>query len=266
MRTAIVVTVLFLFIVRAPPTLMQDNTGAEVDISPIVVPDTQSISLTSAINGTDYFISVALPVSYTTSDQSYPVLYLLDPVAAFLSVTEYVRYSAFFSELPELIVVGIGYPADHMDEFFALRDQDFIRSEDEFLEFISEELIPLVDSTYRTNTTDRVLVGFSDGGAFVFYALVNKPELFNRYVAIDSSSTAGFMSLLIGDDTAFRERLTGLNVKLFTVTRGNEYFSTMIQEQEYDGLEATGLSLENVTHVAAQHIGLPAGIKAVYAQ
>jgi predicted alpha/beta superfamily hydrolase len=263
MRKAIVLIVLFLFIVRAPPTLMQDNAGAEVDLSLIVVPDTQSISLTSAINDTDYLISVALPASYTSSDQSYPVLYLLDPVASFLSVTEFVRVMGWRNELPELIVVGIGYSTDDISEFFALREQDYFRSQDEFLEFISEELMPLVDSTYRTDTTDRALVGFSYGGNLVFHTIVTNPELFNRYIAIDSSFTE-LSRLVISDDTAFRESLAGLNIKLFYATTGTELLSSAIQTQEYEGLEAIGLSLGHVTHGAALHLSLPAGIMAVY--
>jgi predicted alpha/beta superfamily hydrolase len=264
MRVPIVLTILFLFMVNAPPTLMQDNAGIEVDLSPIVVPDTQTILLTSAINGHNYQLSIALPASYTTSDQSYPVLYLLDPSASFLSVTEFVRYSAFWSELPELIVVGIGYHIDHIDELFPLRNRDYAISQDEFLEFISEELMPLVDSTYRTDTTDRALVGFSAGGDFVIHTIVTQPDLFNRYIAIDSSY--GELSRLFGGyDTAFRASLVGLNIKLFYAATGTERLSTMIQNEEYEGLEATGLSLGSVTHVAALPLSLPAGIMAVYA-
>jgi pimeloyl-ACP methyl ester carboxylesterase len=147
----------------------------------------------------------------------------------------------------------------------ALREQDYVRSQDEFLEFISEELMPLVDSTYRTDTTDRALVGFSYGGDLVFHTIVTKPELFNRYIAIDSSFIE-FTRLFSGDDTAFRESLAGLNVKLFFAAVGTEYLSGAIQYQEYEGLEATGLSLGDVTHAAALHLSLPAGILAVYAE
>lgn len=265
MRTAMVLSILFLFMVSAPLTLMQDNAGAEVDLSPVVVPDTQSIVLTSAINAHNYQLSVALPASYTSSDQSYPVLYLLDPVASFLSVTEFVRVMAWRNELPELIVVGIGYRTDDNDEVLALREQDYFRSQDEFLEFISEELMPLVDSTYRTDSTDRALVGFSYGGNLVFHTIVTNPELFNRYIAIDSSFTE-LSRLVSSDDTAFRESLTGLNIKMFYATTGTELLSAAIQNQEYEGLEAIGLSLGHVTHGAALHLSLPAGIMAVYAE
>ena len=251
---------------------MQDDSGIEANPSPLTILNTQSISLTSIVNGRDYRLMVALPDSYGTSEQTYPVLYLLDPAMSFLSVTEFVRWLGHWGELPELIVVGIGYPSDDIDDVFSLRDYDYIRHQDEFIEVISQEIFPLVDSTYRTDSTDRAIVGFSDGGVFALHVLVNRPELFNRYVVIDSG-TSEITRLFPNNVTDFRERLTGLNVKLLVANAGNESAATLneslinaLQRQNIEELEASGLYLGNVTHAAALHSGLPAGIQAVYAE
>ena len=55
-----------------------------------------------------------------------------------------------------------------------------------FLRFIKSELIPRMDSIYRT-TPYRMLVGHSLGGLMSISALYTMPETFNAYVAIDPS-------------------------------------------------------------------------------
>jgi predicted alpha/beta superfamily hydrolase len=263
MRTITILTFLIGLTLGVNIMAAQDEPAADTNQVSLIVSDPEIIALTSTTNGHDYIISVALPPDYDDSEAAYPVLYLLDPQVSFLSVVEFVRWLGHWNELPDLIVVGIGYPIDDMDELFALRERDYYLSQDEFSEFISEELFPFIDSTYRTDSTDRALVGFSYGGEFVFHILVNSPELFNRYIAIDSG-TQEIVSVLLRDDPTFREKLAELDVNLFYSSTGSEVLSGAIQAKEYDGLEVTGLSLGNVTHGAALHLSLPTGIMAIY--
>lgn len=55
-----------------------------------------------------------------------------------------------------------------------------------FRRFIREELIPAVDSRYRT-TAERGIVGESLAGLFVMETLLLEPSLFSHYVALDPS-------------------------------------------------------------------------------
>jgi predicted alpha/beta superfamily hydrolase len=57
---------------------------------------------------------------------------------------------------------------------------------DNFLKFITNELAPKIESTYRTFPY-RILIGQSFGGIAVIHTLFTKPEAFNAYVAIDPS-------------------------------------------------------------------------------
>nr|WP_319400913.1 alpha/beta hydrolase-fold protein [uncultured Carboxylicivirga sp.] len=54
---------------------------------------------------------------------------------------------------------------------------------DKFFAFVSEELIPYIDSNYRT-LNNRVAIGHSLSASFVLYSLIKNPKLFDNYIAI----------------------------------------------------------------------------------
>ena len=51
-----------------------------------------------------------------------------------------------------------------------------------FLAFIEHELFPLVEKEYRVDTSNRGLLGSSYGGLFAAWTMVNRPELFQRFI------------------------------------------------------------------------------------
>jgi predicted alpha/beta superfamily hydrolase len=95
---------------------------------------------------------------------------------------------------PEMIVVGIpntdrtrDLTPTHVTEMFG--DSAFVKTSggaEQFTQFIQDELMPYIDKTYPT-TPYRTLIGHSLGGLFAVNALVNHPNLFNNYLAIDPS-------------------------------------------------------------------------------
>src|SRR3712207_3662198 len=97
--------------------------------------------------------------------------------------------------MPEMIVVGISN-TDRTRDLTPTRvarlpdnpNAGFPTSggADKFLKFIETELIPMVESKYRTQPY-RALAGHSLGGLFAVHTLVTKPELFNSYIAVSPS-------------------------------------------------------------------------------
>ncbi len=154
---------------------------------------TEERTLFSTIRGRDYHLSVALPDSYKTSTQAYPVIYVLDGDFNFGVAAGLTRFSNAFRKVPELIIVGIGYDMETADEFAALRDLDFDipgapgASPDSvanlFLDALTQEIIPFINANYRTIPSDRCLQGYSSGGIFVLYALFQQPDAFQRYIS-----------------------------------------------------------------------------------
>ncbi|QBD75583.1 alpha/beta hydrolase [Ktedonosporobacter rubrisoli] len=154
---------------------------------------TEERTLFSTIRGREYRLTVALPDSYKTSTQAYPVIYVLDGDFNFGVAAGLTRFSHWFRKVPELIIVGIGYDMETADEFAALRDLDFdipgvpgASSESVshlFLDAITQEMIPFINANYRTIPSDRCLQGYSSGGFFVLYALFRQPDAFQRYIS-----------------------------------------------------------------------------------
>lgn len=131
--------------------------------------------------------------------QVYPVVYLLDGPSHFHSVSGLVQQLSFVSGntvLPEMIVVGIQNtdrtrdltPTHSTTSIFGQTPEMLKTSggADNFLAFIEKELMPYIDTTYPV-APYKMLVGHSFGGLLVMHTLLNKPELFNSYVAIDPS-------------------------------------------------------------------------------
>lgn len=137
-------------------------------------------------------ILIGTPSSYDTSDESYPVLYLLDGEAHFHHVTGLTKFLAQNQQIPEMLVVGIPNTDRNRDLTPPSTDPSE-RSEypthgsaDSFLRFLNEELIPFVEDNYRTRTY-RILVGHSFGGLFALHSLLDASNPFNAYITLSPS-------------------------------------------------------------------------------
>ncbi len=164
--------------------------AAQTSAPPVTLSNTEQRSITSSKIGQRYDLFISLPENYRTSKQSYPVLYVLDgwhfPLMAFIQDN-----NIYSQRMAPVIMVNIGHsPAK---EAMTLRNRDFMPDRiakvpnsggaPVFLDFLERELIPFIDRTYRTNPSDRGLLGHSLGGSFALYALEQRPALFQRVVA-----------------------------------------------------------------------------------
>lgn len=160
-------------------------------------------SVYSEILGETRHYWIHLPSSYydrSIQPMKYPVLFILDGNIHFHSITGMTEILASGVNgthvIPEMIVVGILNTARTRDftptaskEGFDGKDADWLGESgggDRFLKFLEEELIPVVESDYRTFPY-RTFVGHSFGGLAAINALISRPKLFNAYVLIDPS-------------------------------------------------------------------------------
>src|SRR5690348_12167838 len=153
---------------------------------------TEERTLFSSIRGREYHLSVALPDSYHTSTQAYPVIYVLDGDAYFGMTVGLTTIARWFKRAPEPIIVGISYGMESYDQWVQLRERDFKIPEvrdappdsaaNHFLDALTQELVPFIEANYRTIPSDRCLYGYSSSGFFVLYALFHQPDAFQRYI------------------------------------------------------------------------------------
>jgi len=144
---------------------------------------------------------IYLPGSYYDTyfyKRRYPVVYLMDGDSHFFSVASMIKQMSEDGGgllFPEIIVVAIPNTDRHRD-LTPTRDTTKPRMArdsnthsgggEKFLSFLSDDLIPHIDSLYPT-TPYRVFIGHSLGGLMAVHTLIHHPQLFSGYLAIDPS-------------------------------------------------------------------------------
>ncbi|HBZ93749.1 MAG TPA: alpha/beta hydrolase [Pseudomonas sp.] len=134
--------------------------------------------------------------------QGYPVVYVLDAELFFpLLAQQALMYTPHAARdgREAVLVVGIGYPGDAPFDIPA-RAEDYTPpapnlgdshtregGAERFLDFIEDEVKPLVASRYKVDTRRQTLFGHSYGGLFTLYSLLSRPQAFQRYVAASPS-------------------------------------------------------------------------------
>jgi predicted alpha/beta superfamily hydrolase len=146
----------------------------------------------------------------------YPVLYLLDGPGHFHAVTGMLKNLGDNGIVPRMVVVGIpntdrtrDLTPTHVDVMFG--DSAFVITSGggaEFMDFMEKELIPYVEDNYPVSAY-RTFVGHSFGGLAAVYSLLDRPQLFSNYVAIDPSLWWDDWILVNWADSLF----TGQNLK-----------------------------------------------------
>jgi hypothetical protein len=131
-------------------------------------------------------ILIHLPDNYKDSDKSHPVLYRLDGnTQLMLETIAAVNRLTLSDEIaPEMIIVAIentNRPRDMWPVNTKYYPEQNIAGAKYFLEFIEKELIPYIETNYKTNK-ERIICGQSLSGIFTSYAFLTKPELFDSYI------------------------------------------------------------------------------------
>jgi hypothetical protein len=135
-------------------------------------------------------------------DKACPVLYLMDGESHSGLLSEYIRYLSRWdvNVIPEMIVVGITNtnrtrdltPTHSIINYRGVPDTSATSwlkpsgGNEQFLQFIREELMPYVESHYKTQPF-KIFAGHSFGGIAAVNCLLTHADMFNAYVAISPS-------------------------------------------------------------------------------
>ena len=186
----------------------------------IIIGKTDTIH--SKILGEDRRVLVHVPDDRQGyASQRYPVVYLLDGDAHFPSVMGMIQQLTEVngnSVFPDMILVGIPN-TDRLRDLTPTHarsspygDSNSVRVSgggENFTAFIEKELMPHIDSLYPT-APYRIMIGHSLGGLMVINTVVNHPNLFSAYIAIDPSMWWDDRRLLRQTETVLaQQKFTG---------------------------------------------------------
>lgn len=160
------------------------------------------VTMHSSILNEDRKILIYTPKDPDNPEKRYPVIYVLDADNHFMQMVEYSKYLSRQDVyvIPPMIVVGITNTDRVRDLTPSKSNFDYSGKPDttanapyknsggneHFLQFIQKELLPYVNSNYKTQPY-RILAGHSFGGLTAINCLINYPDMFNAYIAVSPS-------------------------------------------------------------------------------
>lgn len=186
-------------------------------------------------------VFLKLPTDYEKKrSRSYPVIYCLDANAYFDHICQIVSDLSEKKMLKiEPIIVGIGYENAYVMDSLRVRDYTYPVAPvtdslsvsgggENFYSFIKSVVVPYIDHTYRTDVTNRTIMGHSFGGYFVAYSMLcdlTGDKIFENYIAASPS--------LWYSNGYILERLNSLPPSDNTLTHASLFLTSGEEELKY---------------------------------
>ncbi len=258
--------------------------------------------------GREYRITVSLPLGYSSAPgedwpfndtpDKWPVVYVLDGNWYSGMVTEIIRPMSWCGSTSDAIVVGIGYPEgqnsiESFRESFTRRNADLTPVRDEaeeksmearhkrptpsgdsgnFLKFMQNELIPLVEKDYRADPSRRILVGHSYGALFGLFAMFEAPDLFSALI-LGSPTLRYGNRFTFQREEAFAKAHTSLPAKVYlyvgeleedindTTMTDTLRLAAVLQGRNYEGFSLVKQVFADQNHCEVAAPGIQWGLK-----
>ncbi|RIV85656.1 alpha/beta hydrolase [Aurantiacibacter zhengii] len=156
------------------------------------IPVHSEFSIQSTVLGEERVTNVYTPPTYDDGQAALPVVYMPDGGIEedFPHIANTIAALIERGDIPPVILVGIentergrDLTPDSTTDF----DRDYAPQTDgasKFRAFIRDELMPEIESRYRT-TAERTIIGESSAGLFVMDTFFREPDLFDHYIAMD---------------------------------------------------------------------------------
>jgi len=140
----------------------------------------EKVTVHSRILDKEMRLSIHLPDEYDTSNDRYPVLFTFQ--THFEQAAGAVKNLYDYRLTPRIICVRI----DNYDFGYLtptpIENRPNSGQADRFLEYFKDELFPYMSSNYRVHDY-RIIFSNSWGAAFIVYAILTRPELFQAGIA-----------------------------------------------------------------------------------
>ena len=250
--------------------------------NPVIIPGSQTLTFTSHyVKDQTYALQISLPSGYHKSNKTYPVIYLMDSQWDFPLVSALYGEQYYDGFIPEAIIVGITWGGNHPNAD-SLRARDYTPTNEKrlpqsggaeaFLSVIKNEVFPLINKSYRADTTDQTLMGCSLGGLFTMYTLFTHPTMFNRYIA----ASPAFMwddHVLDQYEKKYHDKSSNPKARLFMCVGGVETsvpayqkLTQFLADRHYTNLQIESRVLDNIGHSGTKGEGYERGLQSVFAR
>lgn len=256
-------------------------------------------TITSGKLGRTYDLYVKLPPGYgkpENAQHKYPVLYLTDGPYTFQVASGVTRVPFNHGTFEDFILVGLSYAQG--DDPAVSRERDLTPLVDRrnkpnptggapaYLDFVRDEAIPLIETTYRADPRRRSLVGQSYGGLFGIWVMFKEPELFQNYI-LTSASLWYNGKAMFDAEAAYAKTHADLKANLYMAIGSTEYpggcgdapsqcpdGSNMVAQQaemlkrlasrKYKSLKLHGKVVEGAFHTTTFPVGLLWALQEVF--
>jgi hypothetical protein len=208
--------------------------------------------------------------------------------------------------VPELVIVGVGYPVGYFFDAVDDRALDLTVSADpefreiwarvasgfpvpsgtggapDFVRFLTDELVPLIEAEYRVDPQHRALFGHSFGGLFAFHALLHGRGAFQRFI-IASPTLAWHNRVSFAHEAAYAAAHDSLHARAFFSVGLLEsdappdehpwggYITNLrdlvgvLERRSYEGFEWMVHFFEDETHNSVIPASVSKGLRYIYA-
>ena len=130
----------------------------------------QKITIKSEYLKQERTINVFLPEGYECSKATYPIIFVTD--GSVLSNYIHGLFIYNWDIYPPVIIVGI----NQINRGKELVPQEDGKIHEKFSNFVNKELLPRIESDYRTNGLN-ILIGHSFGGYFSLVCMLENPKI-----------------------------------------------------------------------------------------
>jgi len=219
----------------------------------------QSMAIDSKNLGETREVFIYTPEGYAASNDNYPVLYVLDGETHFFTSSALSNFYARNQQIPNLIVVAIpNIPGTRNRDFTPPTREvsDNLGGADNFIAFMRDELIPIIDENYRTHEF-KLLFGHSLCGMFSIYTLFNHTDLFDAFLTASPF-------LMWDDDYVVKQSAelvseSDFNGKSIFITIGDEpnYFDSLEKLTNMFEDNNTGLKWNYKKYLVDDHASIP---------
>ena len=153
-------------------------------------------------------LKIQLPRNYDeNAERVYPLFLILDGDYLFETTAGNLDYMAYWSYIPDAIVVGINHKGSRSNDLYISNEDYFPQhSGAKFYDFIEKELMPYMYKNYKVGSFNAV-VGHGDSANFINFFSFSKKPLFKAYIAMSPTLSTKMSEYLIESLSSVKEPL-----------------------------------------------------------